>query len=248
MITLVAVLIDYIIKDEGKWRERLINVGAAVITAVIVLGLFHGYMGKQLDAELVDRRRIPTAHWVMMGLKGEGAYDPGDYEFTKALPDLATRKRETAKVAVERIREHGLSGMYRLVRAKSIKNFGDGNYGTANFLGTEPVFKTRMHDYVLTGGKYYPLYTHISTATMCAFYIIGIFGAAFAFKRRLVSVVPLLSLFGLFVFLAFWESGARLALNFFPMLVLGVVVTLINLKHITAKHTKYTKKYEPSSF
>jgi len=228
MIVLIAVFIDYIIYNKDKWRVRLICCGAAALVVVVTLTAFHGYIGTQLSPELVDQRRIPTTHWVMMGLQGEGAYDPGDYEFTKNLPDLATRQRETARVALQRVGELGPAGMYRLIRAKSLCNFSDGNYGMAGFLGTEPVFQTWMHDYVLANGKYYSTYLHISTALVCAFYIIGITGAALAFKKRPVSVVPFLSLFGLFVFLAFWESGARLSLNFFPILLLSVVVAVTN--------------------
>ncbi|MCL2527864.1 MAG: glycosyltransferase family 39 protein [Defluviitaleaceae bacterium] len=226
VIILVAIVIDYLLAKEQGFVHRLLCSIAAVSVAVIVIGSFNMYMNRVIGPEMIDRHRVPRAHWVMMGLNHYGFYNPQDYDFTMGIPDFETRQSEVTRVARERLRERGVGGMARLYLAKFAINMGDGTYEMYRILHQNPVNQTRLHDITLSGGRNYNAYVHIATGFTTAFLLLMLAGAIHGFRKLSHTAVPWLSLFGLVMILTVWESGARLAMNFFPMLVMGAIIGL----------------------
>jgi len=228
LIVFIAILIDFLLRAEKDWlRRRLLGAGIAVLAFLIAFGGFYMYMSRLvIGPELTERYRLPRTHWAMMGLYGNGAYNPSDFQFTMDIPDLATRQSETTRVFNQRLREHGVSGMARLYATKFSINFGDGTYELHRILHLNPVNHTRLHEFTLGSGQHFNAYLHVAsgfTTALLLFMLAGAFYAIFKRESIITTAVPCLSFFGLVLLLTFWESGGRLSMNHFPLLVIGAL-------------------------
>jgi len=234
VIVLIAIVIDYLLRKDPAgwlgWRQRILCSCTAVAVTVLLVGSFNAYMNRVIGSEMIDAHRVPRMHWVMMGLNHHGFYNPQDFDFTMAIPDFDTRQAEVSRVVRERLGEHGVSGIVQLYGIKFAINFGDGTYEMYRILHQSPVNQTRIHDLVLNGRVNYNAYVHIATGFTTAFMLLMLVGAIYSFRRQSNSAVPWLSYFGLVFILTFWEAGARLTMNFFPMLVIGAIIGLSTLE------------------
>jgi len=227
VIVLIAIVIDYLlVKEKQGFLPRLLCCISAVAVTIIVMGSFTMYMNRVIGDEMIDHHRVPRAHWVMMGLNHYGFYNSHDYDFTMSIPDFETRQAEVARVARERLRERGIGGMARLYAAKFAINLGDGSYELHRILSQSPVNQTRLHDIALAQGQHFNAFNHIATGFTTAFLLLMLVGALHGFRKLKHTAVPWLSFFGLVMILTVWESGARLTMNFFPMIIIGAVIGL----------------------
>lgn len=72
-----------------------------------------------------------------MGLRGDGLYNPQDYEFTWSLPAEGRNAALLAEVK-SWIRGKGAVGMLEHILRKAALDFGDGTYGVDVFLKIPP--------------------------------------------------------------------------------------------------------------
>jgi len=234
LVVVIAITIDHLLvaKKEGLHR-RFISIGVAGIIFVMVFGGFNMYMSRRVICpEMTDRHRIPRMHWAMMGLHGEGHYNPQDFDFTMSIPDLATRQSATASEFNRRLRDLGVTGLASLYAAKFSINFGDGTYEMHRILHSQPVNITRLHELTLSQGPHFNGYMHIASGFTSALLLLMLAGAVHAIRKNdglLCTAVPWLSYFGLALLLTFWEAGGRLAMNHFPLLVIGAILGLAAL-------------------
>ena len=231
LIVFIAIFIDFLLTIEKRgWPKRLVCAGTMALAFIIVFGGFYMYMSRVvIGPELTERYRLPRTHWMMMGLQGHGHYCPNDFAFTMGIYDLETRQSETTRIVMERLQERGVSGMAYLYSAKFAINFGDGTYEIHRILHLSPVNETRLHDMVLSQGRHFNAYLHVATGMTAALMLLMIAGVLHAYLKKGISEntpVPWLSFFGLALLLTVWESGGRLSMSYFPMLVIGGIVGL----------------------
>jgi hypothetical protein len=227
-IALIAVAIDFVLTTEWRRKEvlmRIAELAAAIAVFALLLTGFHGYMSSKQDAELVNARRHPLSHWVAMGLHGSGGYDWQDYENSKALPNASVRKAANAELIKARIRDNGFSGMFALLTRKTALDFGNGTYALSDFLDDAPANQTALHNIVLYAGKHYDVYAHVATGMSLALLLLAICGAALSIRRP-GHIAPWVSLFGLLMFLCFWETSARYTQNHLPLMIICAVLAL----------------------
>jgi len=182
-------------------------------------------MTRQVGGDLIQERRMPVSHWIMMGLYGDGRYHPAEYEFSMGLPDLDARRQEIPPIIWERVRERGFAGMIRHFGTKLAINFESGTFNQRDFFWLEPQNETDLHDIVLNNRQHYDTYNHIATALLLAYIGLALLGAARALRKP-EFCVPWLSLIGLALFLMIWEVNNRLPMNYFPVIVLAAVLGL----------------------
>lgn len=236
IIVAIAALFDLLLSIRRVQKLPLkrivlnitIPVAAACITAALIFG-FYGYMSTQQDHEIVSSKRMPITHWIMMGLSGNGYYNPADYDFSKGLPDLSARREEIPKIIGERMRELGFSGMFKLLTEKAATDFGDGTYHLSDFLDDGPVYDTPLHGLVLYSGHHYDVYKHIAQGAHLAFFLLMLIGGALSIVRPNRFIVPWLSMFGLLLFLIVWETSPRYTQNFMPVLILCAVMGVCSI-------------------
>ena len=219
LIVFIAILLD------GLWRGQWKRTAAiALIGAVILLagqaGLEHAIF-RHLDRARSEQERIPVLHWVMMGLDGNGMYNPTDYAFTESFTDKDAQRAALKQEIRNRIQALGPEGLLRHLGQKGVILFGDGTYGLSDCLGGEPLTESRLREWVLPGGTYNGIYKHICTGVLLAVYLLLI-AAALRDSRRPNEdmLIPRLAVFGLVLFLLMWEARWRYFSNFIPLIFL----------------------------
>ena len=231
LIMVVAVLIDMGLRFE--WKELLkIAVCTLGIAAVMSTALSAYMYSAHLSREEAEIHNTPLLHWIMMGLKGDGRYNSEDYAFTRSLEP---EERSTALLEEigRRVNERGMTGMITLFSQKSAIDFGNGTYGAHDFLGINPKRHTWLHDFVLEDGRFYWLYSGYTTALHTALMLFMLI-AAYRFivggvreQEEGSLLLPLYAtVFGIWLFLMFWEACPRYFSNFAPVIIVcGVLGT-----------------------
>ena len=225
IILFIAIVLDGLF--QGQWKRT------AAMALIVSLALLLGQAGlerevyQHLDRETAEARRTPLLHWVMMGLGGDGMYDPEDYAFTRSFTDRDEQRAALKAEISRRVRELGPAGLIRHLTIKGNILFGDGTYGLSDCLGGEPLTETMLREWVLPGGAHNGLYKHLCTGMLLALYLLmtaASFRDALSPQRETFSVlVPRLAMFGLLLFLLAWEARWRYFSNFIPLFFLSAL-------------------------
>lgn len=222
LIVAVAVLLHVLLR-RGLFRALKVGVWVLGITAAVSLVLNAFLYTTQLSREEAEEHSTPLLHWVMMGLQGDGLYNPQDYEFTRSLP-VEGRNAALLEEIESRIREKGPAGMIGHILRKSALDFGDGTYGADDFLKIQPYGDTPLHQIVLQDGSLYNWYRGYTTAmhlAILAYLVLGACNLAAGQRpKQAEERFPLyLAVFGLWVFLMVWETNRRYFSNFAPVMI-----------------------------
>lgn len=227
VIMLIAVVIDAFLRPGFKRFLPLIPISAAMIFACSLAA--EGIVLRHLDREEAKELEIPIVHWIMMGTKGNGTYDPDEYEFTKSFEDPAERKKADADRLFNRLKTYDAKAFIKLFTAKLDVDFGDGTYGLSDCLGCPHGEDNALHRFLLPGGEGHAAYKHICTGVLIAIYIllivscvIGAFGKGAAQNMS----APRLALLGLLLFLLIWEARWRYFSNYAPVFIVSAVMGL----------------------
>ena len=228
-IVLIAVIIDALLSLDIKKTCLMTGICIAIVT--IVFSIFNTYIySVHLDKEQSRQLNTPYLHWVMMGLKNNGSYNPEDYEYTRSFSPEERNKACFSRIK-ERVDTLGLSGMSRLLANKAIICFGDGTYALSDFLDDNPAENQDIHNYILYSGKNYKDYQHLTTGFLLALYSVMVYGAGLcAFRKRrpkdFYFLAPRLSGLGILFFLLLWETSGRYFTNFIPLLIISAVLAI----------------------
>lgn len=248
-IMVIAIVLSFLMRKKwGRAVKYIISVGMIYLLFAL---MFQTYMyHEHLDPELAEIKNTPSYHWVMMGLKGEGGYNPEDYEFTRSFQDPEKRE-EALKAEIEsRISQKGIGGMAALYGAKLFRCFGDGTFGISDFLDDNPQNQSLLHSYILYGGSKYGVYHSLCNIVfysllMLMFLYLIINGK----KAEGAGLAPSMALGGLAVFLMHWETSPRYITNYVPVIILlaaggtRYLVEKIVEKNVDKKLSDITNRY-----
>ena len=245
MIMIVAILIDMCLKE--KIKETLKAAVCIIGVIAVIMSCFNLYIySAHLDREQSRVYNTPILHWVMMGLNGDGFYNPGDYELTRAIaPD--DRNSELLKEIGRRLNERGISGTYDLVCKKTSADFGDGTYALGDFLYMSPAYDVKLHDWVLDSGEKHSIFGHYTTAvhiTIMLFMLLCAYCFIFSKdKRKNEFFIPYLAVLGIWIFLMGWETGRRYFTNFGPVIIMCGTLGMTTVMETAPKIAGSLKKY-----
>ena len=224
VIMVIAVAIDMFINSNWK---KAISANAVVCSVILIcFAVFNVYIySYHLDRERARQDNDPYVHWVMMGLKGSGGYNPDDYLFTRSFKDPDERKAAIIQEIKRRISEYGPDGMFKFLTKKSVKCFGDGTFGLDDFLADRED-KNVLHSFVISEGDKYELYRHICEAILFTLMLFMVLLALkyFFSKEKNIYLAPLVAVFGIFLFLLGWEANRRYFTNFVPVIIVCAVL------------------------
>ncbi len=230
-ILVIAVGITMLLKDDLRHFLAMAGIHIVVIAAVFALVNSAVYPGL-LDREQAKRQNTPLTHWVMMGLKGNGGYNPEDYTFTRSFSDPEERDAAIRREIKERLSQMGLPGYLELLQKKTVADLGDGTYALSDFLDDGPVNHTALHDYILYAGPNYGSYRALCQGIFYLVYLLMLAGGVCGLldyrrgKRwdlaggSQAPFVPPIAFLGLWMFLMFWEASGRYFSNYISILLL----------------------------
>lgn len=227
VIMLIAIVIDSLLHEKCRRTAVMAGASAAVIL-VSFLGFQTLIYTRHLDRAEAQRTNTPYLHWVMMGLQGDGGYNPGDYEFTRSFSDPEERDAAIRAEIINRLRQLGPGGVHGLFWRKTVKTFGNGTYCQSDFLDDNPVNRTWLHEFILYEGRYYEGYKHLCqgvfTAILALMALSGLWDAVGRGRNTARLLAPRMAVFGVLLFFAGWEISGRYLTNYVPVIFLGAVM------------------------
>lgn len=234
-IMVIAIVLSFLF--QKKWKKAGGYVLSVSLIYLVVSLIFHNYMySVHLDSGLAAIKNTPSLHWIMMGLTGNGGYNPADYEFTRSFQNPALRNQALWSEIGNRISKNGLTGMLALYARKLHRCFGDGTLALSDFLDDSPVHSSWLHSFILYSGEKYHSYQAVCNMVFYALLVLLVIAAMNCIRRTaspssvtsdtLVSdpitalQAPLLAIIGITVFLMHWETSARYITNYVPVLLI----------------------------
>lgn len=110
-----------------------VKVFSFTISFVLITILFTGISGKIVGIDTKDTA-FPATHWVMMSLTPPGGHNAEDEEFTASFETAEEKKDAVNERLKEKLEELGVKGLFDIWRIKTIRTFGDGEYGYLTYL------------------------------------------------------------------------------------------------------------------
>lgn len=232
IIVLIAVLMEVLLRL--KWKDAARIAGAAVLVVALVFGEMNAHLYRyHLDKARCDELKTPYLHWVMMGMRNNGAYNPEDYEYTRSTP-APLRNAACLERIRQRAAELKFSGLTQLFFRKAAVCLGDGTFAVSDFLDDTPAQHHWLHDHVLYGSEHYTQYKHMTTGVLLALYALMILGALPRGGPDLQAtdagtLAPHMAVLGILAFLLLWETSGRYVTNFIPLFDVCAVLGLVRL-------------------
>ena len=205
----------------GEWKKhRLVF---CTFLFLIVFGVTWALTGvvksHYADFDSSDRE-FPPAHFVMMGVGGDGTYKKQDVEFTEKIPGETEKTKADLDEAENRIGNLGIKGMISLAGRKMLVTWQDGSCGLqAEWL--YPLKTSRAFLYIC--GEKNDLFLCLTQAFYVMLLFLVMLGTALSMVRGRTGTGLLLRLLflGNILFYLMWEAQ-----NHYSIGMTGVILFL----------------------
>lgn len=255
IILIALVILKTLVSVERLFKKELSlkRCACMLLCAVISVGCAFGVnkaVCSQNKTVLDEQKKMTSTHFLMMGLNAEteGVYNADDVDFSKSMPDVASRQKANISVAVKRLKEMGFKGYIKLLTKKNICTYNDGTFGWSSegtFYYSVPQDNRsttkvlRSFYYRNEEGTNYQIFAAAEQILWLFILICICFcilpGKTNTGAENLIS----LSLLGVSIFLLIFECRARYLFVFLPLFVILAAVGLhkayllfINSRHI----------------
>ena len=232
IIALIAVAIQFFVTDFKKNHFASLAVMLAALLAVNTV--FDQWAYATVMEKGREGEAMPTTHWIMMGMQGDGSYSSFDeWSITSAVP-ADQRVARNIEVIKERLTEMGPVGYVKLLYRKTCRTFGCGNremYYTYLYSNkSEPV--NWVYNLVLQNGRFYTITNNLSHIAYLFTFMLGVVGAViFMFKKKNkpFAFAPHISLIGFWIFMMLWESNHRQLVNQWSLFFIAGAIGLYRI-------------------
>jgi hypothetical protein len=221
LIVPIALILSLAVRRQV--RSALLFAAAAVLfPALFYAGLNAALYPAQLDPAQARRDNTPVWHFFMMGLRGDGGYNPEDYELTRSFSDPVQRNAALRAEIGQRLRQLGLSGLLRHAVRKLGIDMGSGTWQLSDFYDDTPQQPEWMRSLLLPGGAANSAYTDAADGLHLCLLALALVGAAARLRSREETSADALFLayLGLLCFLLLWETNPRYTVNATGILML----------------------------
>lgn len=164
-----------------------------------------------IDYEGAAIHQFPPQHFIMMGLKGKGGFDPEDEQYSLSFADRASRVQGNEAETQRRLKEFGFAVHVKHWQNKIAYTWGDGCYFAPQKLELAPLDQTPLQEWFLPGGRFHTFYSGMANGAqlLLLLFMTG-FSVWFAAAERPVDMrlLELLALFGMALFFCWFGRPA----------------------------------------
>lgn len=178
-------------------------------------------------AKMTDMH-VPVIHWIALGSHGHGDWtDNSDYGYKLLGAPSMEAKKEIAYSYLKQNRDEMFSVTHIVEKARH--NFATGFMGLSTYI-YEP--DSPAYPFLSAYGVYGGYTMMIVTGMYYLLLLLNIIGSMISIIRRkldcynILGLFARISLFGLFLFLMFWEANNRQLYNHIPILVITGMTTI----------------------
>lgn len=223
-VILIALLIHLWLQKE-KAEECMKKSLLLLIPFLLLVSAFTVLPEKMpfFDASEKEKNEFPLEHWLALGLTGSGGYDADVYWMTASV-EGKEEKKETDRAYIKKMLDnYGKNGLAQHIENKLVFTWGDGVYFAPEKLKREPVKESWLHSWFLYDGadygKTYQYCNAVQLLLMGGIFLSLLSNFFYKGKTREIQAMQI-AVFGLFLFLLFWETRSRYLLNFVPVFIL----------------------------
>lgn len=234
IIVLIALIFEFIFNNKPKYV--IYHIPFIIISFLTLNILFTNLVvnNNKYQFNINSYGSYPLTHWVMMGVEDPnvdnsdrnayGGYSSRDYDLTRNFDTGSNAIKFNIKETIRRIDEYGPFGYFTYLSRKSANAWGDGLYYADVAVNINPINKNTILRNILFNDKKGNLtLIYITQGIQFAFLAI-LAGGRLLNKQKEKNIDYIrLSIFGLALFLLFWENRSRYLLNFIPLFILCVV-------------------------
>lgn len=226
VIIVLAMIIHMIFKNIKN-----IRFAAALLAGFMVFNVSWNICQsnlKWIDYTQSEEYEFPVTHWIMMSLnpKGDGGYDISDYNYTASFPSKEEKNEADKKEISKRLASFDSIGDFISFEIKkSAVTWDDGQF-IQNVHKYDGIYmENKIYEWILTSGKYYPLYYTYVTVYIVVIYSLSAAGALKSMKKkdRGYGSFLRLAMFGTILFFMMWESKSRYLFNMAPVFMLAAL-------------------------
>ncbi|MCI8417889.1 MAG: hypothetical protein HFI33_10440 [Lachnospiraceae bacterium] len=196
-------------------RPLLVNGAAFMLSCALTLGLWSAAVNHYVRFDYKNTG-FPAIHWVMMGMRWDGAFDQSDELYTYSFPTKEEKVSADLKLLTERVKEAGPGGMLSLMGRKLLNTWVD---GTDTYEAENSACQYgRLYEYLL-GNKDGLLVIYAQVFRVLQMLVLGA-GALLIlfswrrFREQTPAFVLQLSLLGAMAFHLIWETNPLYSIGF----------------------------------
>ena len=228
IVVLVAVIIQLFL--EKKARQALAGTAALLLVFGALLGGYRTWQRTFLDFSVEDAVGLPIELWFAYGSTGDGNYNDEICQAAKSLPTMDQRRQMLRQYIAAQYAARTPVGMADFMTRKAAITWGNGLYDAQEFLAT-PLNVNWTHRFILEGQPGHMPMVYYCQAYLYFLMVLVLLGTVGAARRATPGPLTLarVSVFGLMLFLSFWETKARYSFQFTPLLLLLAAAALWRL-------------------
>lgn len=219
------------------WKTAIATLLIFLVAGGAVTSGFNAYKRNcgLLNYQLYDALHVPTEHWLMMGLEGNGAFSQASYQYTGQYPSIA-EKKAAIRVRLASNVHHLLTSpksLAWLMYTKAETNWMFGLFTAPQMVNFSPVRDTWLAQWFHNDGKYADITDDFGQAFYWMIWA-GAFLAAIQTLRKPdwkgghLTLLCVLCLLGNLAFLSLWESNSRYAFCYSCCMLLPICGVLAN--------------------
>lgn len=220
IVVLVALIIQLFL--ENGFKSAAAGALALLAFFAVLVGSYRIWQRQSfLNWDSEEALGLPLQLWFCYGSHDVGDYSKADFDAAMTVDTLVERKA----LINERIRANyaGYTPLQlaEFVTKKAAITWGDGLYNAEEFLQT-PQRANWTHWFIIKGQPGYMPLVYYCQAYLYMLLLFVVAGAVAAAKKAVANTYTLAAvcLVGLVLFLSAWETKARYALHFTPLLLL----------------------------
>ena len=169
---------------------------------------------------------FPTELWLCYGSHDNGDYSQADVDACRALPTVDARRAMLRARIAENYAARSPAGNAVFFLCKAVRTWGDGLYGAEEYAAT-PLKASWTAAFAVPGQRWHMPLVYYAQSWQYLLLGLAAAGALLCARRAEQRLfLPYVGLFGVMLFLSFWETKARYGLHFAPVLLLCAAGTL----------------------
>lgn len=235
----IAFMIELLVYLMGKrFKVDYSKMGLVMVLTLCTFGVLQvgnqTFLQRQNFVHLDKNLKELPSHYIMMGMNREttGGYSQSDFLYSTNQPTQAKQQKANLKMISKRLDQFGPLGYLEFLVVKNYSNTSDGTLGWLN----EGDFfsKPAIDPHPFIRSVFYPRGSRLTIyKTVAQLIWIGtIIGVVLSFlDATILTRILRMSLFGLLVFLLFFEGGrSRYMIQFLPITYILAVIGWSRLK------------------
>ncbi len=246
LVVFIACFIHFMFTSKLKYTLLLLLIITAFFSFSSVLWEKLVYENKSFSFIQNEYGHVPSSHFLMMGVQRKdddlaginclGCYNHDDFNQTLFYKNSKEGAKADIKEYITRVREYGFSGYFIYLSKKAVNAWGEGSY-FSNVVYKLNLAENNIAKKLIIGEDNKIILYFQQGVSEAMLLIFGCYSFIMFFKRKKMdtSTIILISIYGMFVLLLFWENRSRYLYNYIPIFITLITLFYYNINKFKLK-------------